>query len=1114
MRQHYPDWDGFQHAQFVKDEVAYKRKTAQKAQDLLGRDVLRGLLNGRDYLQIIERIKTVGGASNLLWLRAPSRGDLNVLHAEGLDEQRLCEAFFELVHGEGPADSRLDGYFAYVREAGLPSSCIKWTFPTYFLFFCHPESEFFVKPSATQDFLSLLGAPRALTATPSGESYAAIRDKMNELRDALKEFDPQDMIDIQSLVWVCASYGKEKAAPSKTKGDDFAELYAEFVESYLTQEVGQDHARRHSQSREEGRKNFEEAIRRQDAGEDVTDFVLLKLLPHSETPKHRKDGAWVSVAPAIMGDVKTFFERAGWTKPEDWPAVSAAILELVRRCQKNPSELRDACTQFSKFTHAKGLEDGMLSPILNAVNPAEFYLVNKKAHRVVNHFAGTKFKRGIQTYPDVLETQKRVISSVEDVLRQHETFGLANPDLFDMFTHWLNTEKKYFKKSKEDEAKYWKIAPGPSAEQWDECLEEDCILIGWDDFNDISGLSKKEFDRLRDKLVAEKPKWSKSGASQVWKFARVMKIGDRVIANRGTSEVIGIGTIVGDYYFKQGAKRPHRRKVRWDDTTPRQINEGGWKKTLIKLSKEKFEEIAGISSSRGCPFNERTFELLSSLHENPTLDFYKAHRDEFASNVEQPLQDLFAGVRSSLPKMITDYMETENKIFARILKNDFGKGGAWDFYWGAFYSKGGKRVEDAQLFATISRLWLDFGFSIGVYGSEQRKRFLRNCKEHYDALQGTLAEDLSLERFCFGSRIESSDTPAPKPSLDWRAWLKAPEEYGVRVGMTLDKKEVLSQSKDQLVSLVSSAFERLFPLVLLAMLDNPIPKIAEYLGDLPEPTTNPPYTLNDCEAGTGISNETLAAWIRAIHRKGQAIIYGPPGTGKTYVAERLAKHLIAGGTGFKELVQFHPAYAYEDFIQGIRPETRADGSLNYVMAPGRFLEFCRKAETIKDICVLTIDEINRANLSRVFGELMYLLEYRDQRVPLAGGGTLRIPQNVRLIGTMNTADRSIALVDHALRRRFAFLDLFPDFNVLRKFHSDTPGLDIESLVKVLTDINNQINDPHYAVGISYFLEKDLSAQLEDIWRMEIQPYLDEYFFDLPDKARQFAWDKIKSQVMP
>jgi 5-methylcytosine-specific restriction protein B len=90
------------------------------------------------------------------------------------------------------------------------------------------------------------------------------------------------------------------------------------------------------------------------------------------------------------------------------------------------------------------------------------------------------------------------------------------------------------------------------------------------------------------------------------------------------------------------------------------------------------------------------------------------------------------------------------------------------------------------------------------------------------------------------------------------------------------------------------------------------------------------------------------------------------------------------------------------------------------------------------ICVLIIDEINRANLARVFGELMYLLEYRDSAIPLAGGGTLPIPTNVYIVGRMNTADRSIALVDHALRRRFAFLELQPDYNLLRHYHEQGP----------------------------------------------------------------------------
>ncbi len=164
--------------------------------------------------------------------------------------------------------------------------------------------------------------------------------------------------------------------------------------------------------------------------------------------------------------------------------------------------------------------------------------------------------------------------------------------------------------------------------------------------------------------------------------------------------------------------------------------------------------------------------------------------------------------------------------------------------------------------------------------------------------------------------------------------------------------------------------------------------------------------------------------------------------------------------------------------------------------------------------VLIIDEINRANLSRVFGELMYLLEYRDKEVPLAGGRTLRIPKNVFLLGTMNTADRSIALVDHALRRRFAFLHLRPEYEVLRHYHRrEKTGFDPSGLIEQLRRVNQQINDPHYEVGISFFLHEDVREQIEDVWRMEIMPYLEEYFFDQQAKVETFAWKKVKERIL-
>ncbi|MDJ0660420.1 MAG: AAA family ATPase [Crocosphaera sp.] len=270
------------------------------------------------------------------------------------------------------------------------------------------------------------------------------------------------------------------------------------------------------------------------------------------------------------------------------------------------------------------------------------------------------------------------------------------------------------------------------------------------------------------------------------------------------------------------------------------------------------------------------------------------------------------------------------------------------------------------------------------------------------------------------------------------------------------------------------------------------------------------YTMMQLIEDTNLEETKLNQYIKTLKRKKHIIFQGSPGTGKTYLAKHIANHLTSSGDGFYELIQFHPSYSYEDFIQGIRPQTSLDGNLQYSMIPGCFLKFCEKAENCEDMCILIIDEINRANLSQVFGELMYLLEYREEEIQLAGSDQkFKIPENVYIIGTMNTADRSIALVDHALRRRFAFIPIKPNYNILRKYHQKyNPDYDIKPLINILIELNQTINDPHYEIGVSFFLTETLQEDLENIWKMEIEPYLEEYFFDETDKIDKFRWKNI------
>jgi hypothetical protein len=320
--------------------------------------------------------------------------------------------------------------------------------------------------------------------------------------------------------------------------------------------------------------------------------------------------------------------------------------------------------------------------------------------------------------------------------------------------------------------------------------------------------------------------------------------------------------------------------------------------------------------------------------------------------------------------------------------------------------------------------------------------------------------------------------------------------------------EVFSQKLDELVRKVKEGEER---------------ELKGFSRSDPKPRDNafgkrelqPEYNLSEMAEETGIKRENLENWEGRLRRKKQVILYGPPGTGKTFLAERFARRMVGGTRGVSQLIQFHAGYAYEDFVQGLRPADDKERGGVFELAPGQFLTFCKRAvEAQGSPCALIIDEINRAPLARVFGELMYLLEYRERGIPLAAGGEpFRVPANLFLIGTMNTADRSIALVDQALRRRFAFIRVQPEMGVLKRFL--VRGGYSESLLGVIEEINKQIGDPDNELGISFFMKEgeNLRETLPLIWEGEIEPYLEEMFFDRPEKVESFRWGELVAEQL-
>ncbi|WNG55474.1 AAA domain-containing protein [Archangium gephyra] len=314
-------------------------------------------------------------------------------------------------------------------------------------------------------------------------------------------------------------------------------------------------------------------------------------------------------------------------------------------------------------------------------------------------------------------------------------------------------------------------------------------------------------------------------------------------------------------------------------------------------------------------------------------------------------------------------------------------------------------------------------------------------------------------------------------------------------------------------------FKGAFP---LSKVERPFPvEAGEAPPELPV-HRSPEEVLTDAEVAElagiiGADREWVDDVRWSLRDKKAIVFYGPPGTGKTFIARKLAEKLQPNEAR-RAFVQLHPSYGYEDFFEGYRPSATGSGiALEKRSGPlRRLVELAEEAED--QPVVLVLDEMNRGNLPKVFGELYFLLEYRDESVSLmySPDEQFRLPPNFFIIGSMNTADRSIVLLDQALRRRFFFVPLFPGEppvrDLLRRYlEKNVPAM--EWVARLLERANEKLGDRNLAIGPSHFMRKDLNEEvLARIWKYAILPTLEDLFFGEPQRLEDFSLERLAAEV--
>jgi len=465
------------------------------------------------------------------------------------------------------------------------------------------------------------------------------------------------------------------------------------------------------------------------------------------------------------------------------------------------------------------------------------------------------------------------------------------------------------------------------------------------------------------------------------------------------------------------------------------------------------DEDDSPSSDYAPGFTTATVEFIEDLSDHTTDgEWHEDNKQRYRNVLRDPTQRLVELLRAWYIERLSPEVAGGKRHLSILKKNDYGKGGYHDHYWFAFYDPSvGSKTKSVQLFFRMigsEQVWR-YGFAMGNYCDEYMAR-LRSAlfaspvatAEHIR--QAPVGTSVRLWSDADESRMtptEFADTLVSN-AAEWLGDDTTLTDINIIREFSLDS---LPDHDEGLVDEVGEYFTwvwRFFEASVTGVwpVERPAtPKDAEDAAAQEDVDEDAPNSIAELSAHTSLSETLLDELEQSLLAKQQTVLVGPPGTSKTYIARHFARYFVRQRTGRPQgdhnVLYMHANWTYEDFFEGIKPTTSTDGTLTFQPKKGFFLEWVEQLKTFDTSArhVLVLDEINRCDTAAVLGELLQLLEHRGTTVRLLSGRRFVFPRNLFIIGTMNSADRSIGRMDLALRRRFLWLNLFAQPDALQRW---------------------------------------------------------------------------------